>query len=185
MSGMSELEIVKYPAPVLRRPAQPLAAVDDAIRAKAREMFALMYKDRGVGLAAPQVGWSVRLFVMNPSGEPQDERAFVNPKIVARSKEKAKSNEGCLSLPEVNGKIERHVRVRIEALDLAGRPIEVDLEEFPARVAQHEIDHLDGVLIIDRMSLAEKTIAEKKLKELIRAYQARAAEPEQKVAGTR
>lgn len=163
------MEIVKYPDPVLRRVAKPLEAVTDEVRARAREMLALMYRDRGVGLAAPQVAWSVRLFVMNPTGKPEDERAFVNPRITWKSKEKAKSNEGCLSLPDINGKIERHVGIRLEALDLEGNPVELDMLDFPARVAQHEIDHLDGVLIIDRMSLAEKTIAEPKLRDLIRA----------------
>jgi peptide deformylase len=172
---MGEMEIVKYPEPVLRRVAAPVTAVTDEVRALARDMIALMYKDKGVGLAAPQVAKSLRLFVMNPSGEPQDERVFVNPKITAKSKEKAKSNEGCLSLPEINGKIERHVKIRLEALDADGRPVEAELEDFPARVAQHEIDHLDGVLIIDRMSLAERTIADKKLKELIREAQEREA----------
>lgn len=172
---MSDLEIVKYPDPVLRRVAKPIAAVTDEVRALASAMIALMYKDKGVGLAAPQVSQSVRLFVMNPTGEPQDERIFVNPQILEKSKAKAKSNEGCLSLPDVNGKIERHLKIRLSALDADGREIELDLEEFPARVAQHEIDHLDGVLIIDRMSLAEKTIADRKLKDLIREYQQREA----------
>ena len=174
------MEIVKYPDPVLRRVARPLETVTEEVRAKAREMIALMYKDKGVGLAAPQVAWGVRLFVMNPSGKPDDERAYVNPKIVWKSKDKAKSNEGCLSLPEINGKIERHLAIRMEALDLTGAAVEFELEECPARVAQHEIDHLDGVLIIDRMSLAEKTIAEPKLRDLIRERDEREADAAKK-----
>jgi peptide deformylase len=161
------LEIVTYPDLVLRRPAAPLSAIDGEVRARAREMLALMYENRGVGLAAPQVAWSVRLFVMNPTGEPEDERVYANPRIVAKSKEKEKAKEGCLSLPEIEGKIERFVRIRLAAMDLEGRPLEVDLENFPARVAQHEIDHLDGVLIIDRMSTAERALADPKLRDLV------------------
>ncbi len=170
------LEIVKYPDPILRRVAAPIAEITEEVRARAKEMLELMYRGRGVGLAAPQVAWSARLFVMNPTGDPRDERAFVNPRIVARSKEKAKAKEGCLSLPDIEGKIERHVRIRLEALDLEGRAVALDLEEFPARVAQHEIDHLDGVLIIDRMSAAERTLADPKLRDLVhRAARERAA----------
>ncbi len=166
MRGMEDLFIVKYPAPVLRRPAARIAAVDEQVRERARAMFAAMYRDKGVGLAAPQVDWSARLFVMNPSGEPGDEHAYENPEITWRSKEKAKASEGCLSLPDVNGKVERPVKIRLSAQDLEGKAVEVDLDGFPARVAQHEIDHLDGVLIIDRFSMAEKSVIEPRLREM-------------------
>src|SRR5262249_6888760 len=93
-SSPMELEIVKFPDPILRRVAKPLAAVDDAVRERARLMIDLMYRDKGVGLAAPQVGWGARLFVMNPTGKPEDARVFVNPEITMRSKAAERSNEG-------------------------------------------------------------------------------------------
>lgn len=160
------LEIVRYPDPILRRTAKPLAEIDDAVRAKARRMIELMHRDKGVGLAAPQVGWSTRLFVMNPTGKPEDDRILVNPVVAAKSKERATSNEGCLSIPDVNGKIERHFKIRLEAYDLEGNEVKQELEGFPARVAQHEIDHLDGILIIDKMGPAEKTVAKAILRDL-------------------
>lgn len=160
------MDIVKYPDPILRKVAKPLEEIDDAVRERARAMLELMYRDRGVGLAAPQVGWSTRLFVMCPTGDRKDERVFVNPLVTARSKETARSNEGCLSIPEVNGKIERSVRIVLEAYDLEGNEVKLDLAEFPARICQHEIDHLDGILIIDRMSPAEKSIAVPRLRDL-------------------
>lgn len=165
-----DLEIVKYPDPILRRVAKPIAEIDDDVRTKAGRMIELMYRDKGVGLAAPQIGWSARLFVMNPTGDPKDERILVNPVISAKSKEKARSNEGCLSIPDVNGKIERSLQIRLEAYDLEGNEVVQDLEGFPARVCQHEIDHLDGILITDRLSPAEKTIAEPILRELSRKF---------------
>ncbi|HVY62804.1 MAG TPA: peptide deformylase, partial [Planctomycetota bacterium] len=115
-----DLDIVKFPDPVLRRVAKPVPKVDDEVRERARKMVELMYRDKGVGLAAPQVGWSARLFVMNPTGKPEDVRVFVNPAITMRSKATDRSNEGCLSIPEVNGKIERSLKIHIDGLDLEG-----------------------------------------------------------------
>lgn len=166
-----ELDIVLYPDPVLRKVAKPVDEIDDEVRDRARRMIELMHREKGVGLAAPQVAWSARLFVMNPSGKPEEERVFVNPVIVTRSKETERSNEGCLSIPEVNGKIERAVSIRIEGYDLDGNEVALDLADFPARVCQHEVDHLDGVLIIDRMSPAEKLVADPRLKDLKREYE--------------
>jgi peptide deformylase len=167
---MEALEIVKYPDPVLRRKTAPLEEIDDLVRERAAEMIRLMYRDKGVGLAAPQVGWSVRLFVMNPTGRPEDERVLVNPVVHPLGRAKARSTEGCLSIPEVNGKIERWQKVELRAYTLEGARVEETLEGFPARVCQHECDHLDGVLIIDRMSEAEKSVAEPRLKDLRAAF---------------
>lgn len=165
-----ELDIVKYPDPVLKRVSKPIAEIDDDVREKARLMIDLMYRDKGVGLAAPQVGWSARLFVMNPTGKPEDVRIFVNPTISGKSKTVERSNEGCLSIPEVNGKIERALKIRIEGYDLDGQAVSLDLEGFPARICQHEFDHLEGILIIDRMSPAERSVADPVLRALRDEY---------------
>lgn len=168
------MEIVLYPNPVLRRRADPLERVDDSVRERVRDMFSLMYEDRGVGLAAPQVGWSVRLFVMNPSGEPDPllERVYVNPKILS-SEGEVTDEEGCLSIPGVRGKVSRRARLVLSALDLDGRPFEETLDDLPARVVQHENDHLDGILFITRLSTFEKMQASKVLKKLEREYKER------------
>jgi len=168
---MSALDIVKFPDPILRKKAAPIEEIDDAVRDRAKQMIALMHRDKGVGLAAPQVGWSARLFVMNPSGKPGEERVLVNPVIAPKGKAKARSNEGCLSLPEINGKIERFEAVVLKAYTLEGERVEETLEGFPARVAQHESDHLDGVLIIDKMSEAERSVAESRLKDMTWFYE--------------
>ena len=161
-----KLVIVKYPDPLLKRSAPPIDEIDDRVRERVRQMFDLMYSHKGVGLAAPQVGWSRRLFVMNPTGDRKDERVWVNPVIVAKSKETARSQEGCLSIPEVYAKIDRSVRIKIEGYDLEGNEVSLELADFPARICQHETDHLDGLLITDKMSLVDKASAEPFLRAL-------------------
>ena len=162
-----ELEILTYPDPALRRVARPLERIDDEVRARAKRMLELMYAGKGVGLAAPQVGWSVRLIVANPTGKPEDERIFINPEVRNRRGREV-GVEGCLSLPEITGKIERAKKVELAAYDLDGREFKLDLDDFAARVIQHECDHLEGILIIDRMSPAERSRVERNLRELIR-----------------
>ena len=168
---MAELDIIRFPDPILKRQAQPIEEIDERVRERVKQMFALMYRDKGVGLAAPQVGWSRRLFIMNPTGKPEDERVWVNPVITAKSKETARSQEGCLSIPEVYGKIERSLKIKIEGYDLEGNEVNLELAEFPARICQHETDHLDGLLIIDKMSPAERQSVEPFLRALRREYE--------------
>lgn len=167
---ISALRIVNYPDPVLRRPTQPLREINARVVELANTMLDLMRERSGVGLAAPQIGLGLRLFVMNPSGEPEDDRVVINPTIKSR-KGKCVDVEGCLSLPEINGKITRARQITLHCFDLAGNECTEDLTEFPARVAQHEFDHLEGILIIDRMSQVERQLVERDLRELAHEYQ--------------
>jgi peptide deformylase len=165
------LELVLYPDPVLRRRATPIARVDDEVRDRVRRMFEIMYEERGVGLAAPQVGWGERLFIVNTLGDPEEgaERVYINPEVDLPQGEDV-DEEGCLSIPGVRGKVERHFRVRVRALDLDGNPFEEEVEDLHARVVQHELDHLDGLLFIARLGSAERLLANKVLKQLERDY---------------
>ena len=160
------LQIVCYPDPVLRKPAAPVEQITDEIRAVAGRMLDLMHEAQGVGLAGPQVGLSWRLFVANPTQQPDDDRVFVNPVLRDPGKETADFEEGCLSLPNITAKIRRPAAVTIEALDLDGKPFTLTSDEMAARVWQHETDHLDGILILDRMSPIDKIANRRAVKEL-------------------
>ena len=144
-------QIRQYPDPVLRLEAQQVQDFDDDLKQLVERMARLMQDARGVGLAANQVGVLRRVFVIQPEDEAEP-RALVNPSIVERSEESGEDDEGCLSMQGVVVSVERPVRVRLEASDEEGNPVTLELEGLPARVAQHELDHLDGVLILDRTS---------------------------------
>jgi peptide deformylase len=142
-------QIRQYPDPVLRLEAQEVEDFDGDLAQLVERMIRLMQDARGVGLAANQVGILRRVFVIQAEEE-QEPRALVNPVIVERSDELDEDDEGCLSMQGVVVPVERPVGVRMEARDEEGNPVTVELEGLPARVAQHELDHLDGVLILDR-----------------------------------
>jgi peptide deformylase len=142
-------QIRQYPDPVLRLEAQEVVEFDGDLQQLVARMIHLMQDARGVGLAANQVGILRRVYVIQAE-EDEEPRALVNPVIVDRSSEVDEDDEGCLSMQGVVVPVERPVRVRIEARDAEGNPVALELEGLPARVAQHELDHLDGVLIIDR-----------------------------------
>jgi peptide deformylase len=142
-------QIRQYPDPVLRMAAKPVEEFDDDLLRLIERMSALMADASGVGLAATQVGILRRVFVFS-RGEDEGVAAIVNPEIVPRGDEAELDDEGCLSLQGVLAPVERAVTVRLEGRDEQGREVSYDLEGFPARTAQHELDHLDGVLIIDR-----------------------------------
>ena len=141
-------QIRQYPDPALRMRANEVEHFDDALRQLAERMTALMSDAYGVGLAATQVGVLQRLFVFQ-SGD-DELRVLVNPRIAQQSDEVEVEDEGCLSLQRVLVPVERSVRVTIEARDLDGDDVRLELDELPARVVQHELDHLDGVLIVDK-----------------------------------
>jgi len=148
------MQIVRYPHPALRWKSKPITRIDSELRQTVRTMFELMYASNGIGLAANQVGLPYRLFVMNVNGDagtPQDEHVFLNPEIVRR-KGTQEGEEGCLSLPELYGQVRRAEHIVINAFDLEGSEFEMDLSELPARIVQHENDHIDGILFIDRMT---------------------------------
>lgn len=152
------MEIVPYPHPALRWKAKPVSQIDAALRSTVREMFDLMYEARGIGLAATQVALPIRLFVVNPTADPdetEEEFVFINPEIVRRNGS-SEGEEGCLSLPGLYGPVRRAEVIVVEAFDLKGRPFEMELTDLPGRVVQHENDHLDGVLFIDRMGDADR-----------------------------
>ena len=141
-------QIRQYGDPVLRMKANEVVEVDDVVRRLVERMTSLMEDAQGVGLAATQVGVLRRLFVfVNGDDGPQ---AVVNPTVVERAEETDSDEEGCLSLQGVKVPVERSVRVVVEGLDANGKPVRYELEDYDARVVQHELDHLDGVLIIDR-----------------------------------
>ena len=169
---LQELTIVHYPDPCLRKVCEPITRFDDDLAAFAARMIELMHAGKGVGLAAPQVGILKRLFVMNATGEEGDDCVFVNPEIHDMRGNK-EAEEGCLSIPEVYVQVRRALRCRIVGQNLAGEPVEVDLEELPARICQHETDHLNGVLILDRMGPGDRIKVRKRLRELEAAYKSR------------
>eukprot|EP00871_Galdieria_phlegrea_P000807 jgi/Galph1/1727/GphlegSOOS_G405.1 len=167
------LEIIKYPDPRLRNENKPVDPNDPAVRLLAKKMFLLMYEGRGVGLAAPQVGINQRLMVYNPEGKQHSflsEVVLINPQIVDCSEKKVTDLEGCLSFPGIAAKVSRHTWVRIEAYKPGGKKIKLKLEGWQARIFQHEYDHLDGVLFIDRMEPEERERAQPVLNELVKNY---------------
>lgn len=159
------LRIVEYPASVLRKKAIALGSIPPEVAQVAERMLELMRESKGVGLAAPQVGLSVRLFVCNPSGEPKDDLVCVNPKFLELFGAE-EGNEGCLSLPDVTVTVRRASRVIMEAFDAAGKAYRVEGKDLCARVWQHEMDHLNGKLIIDNMSDTDAIANRRAIKEL-------------------
>lgn len=147
------LSVVHYPHAVLRHVSKPLTRVDAELRRMVEEMLDLMYEHEGIGLAANQVALPYRLFVTNTQGEPdakETERVFINP-VIVRGSGQAEASEGCLSLPGLYGPVVRKTTILVHAYDLNGQEIREEMEGLQARVFQHETDHLDGTLFIDRV----------------------------------
>lgn len=147
------MQIVTYPHPTLRHKSLPIRRVDADLRKLVGTMFDLMYAARGVGLAANQVDLPIRLFIVNLEAKAGagEELVFINP-VISRAKGLEEKEEGCLSLPELYGPVKRPKQVRVNAYGLDGQEFQADLTGLFARVVQHELDHLDGVLFVDRMS---------------------------------
>jgi peptide deformylase len=149
---MAALRLVRqFPDPALRNAASPVADVDDEVQRLAERMVDVMDRAHGVGLAAPQLGILRRILVYR-AGDGDEVRVLINPELTERSPETEVGNEGCLSLlgGELQVPVARHLRVRVSGRDAGGEPVDLVAEGFEARVIQHEIDHLDGVLIFDR-----------------------------------
>jgi len=170
-------QILTYPDPRLREQAEPVESITDELRARVEAMFPLMYEAKGIGLAAPQLGWSKRLFVINVSGEPQDELALINPEIVEKGGGTWIFEEGCLSLPGIHGKVKREKKIVVHAQDLDGHPIEIEADGLVGRCILHECDHLDGILFVDRLSAAKKQSIKRKLRELEEEFEASGVHP--------
>ena len=169
---LEKLRILHYPHPALRKVCEPVTEFDDDLAAFVKRMIVLMHEGRGVGLAAPQVGVLKRVFVANASGKEGDDRYFINPEI-RDTHGSVEGEEGCLSIPEVYVKVRRAASCVVHAQDLRGKKFEIPATELFGRVCQHETDHLNGVLILDRMGPSDKIATKKRLKELTEAYQAR------------
>ena len=162
---VDDLKIVSYPEPVLKTPTREIVAVTPDIVALAERMIDLMVDASGVGLAAPQVGVSMRVFVIAPSGTRSDAEVFINP--VLRDFEGFEEiEEGCLSLPGVYGKVRRPARCTVEALNLDGNRFVLNAVDMPARIVQHENDHLDGTLFIDRLGTLGKMACRRAVRRL-------------------
>ncbi len=163
-----QMQLRLYPDPALLKVASPVTVFDQALAERVAEMFTIMYEEKGVGLAGPQVGWSERVLVMNPSGHRRDEAqalAVLNPRVLKRWG-KARAEEGCLSFPEIFVEVERPTGLRLQWQDVKGETHEADMTEFPARIVQHESDHLDGVLLVHRMSPVDRIRWRRELEEL-------------------
>jgi len=163
-------EIVKYPEPVLSKPAAPVTEFDAALKKLVEEMFESMYAAQGIGLAAPQIGISKRLTVIDVSFKknPDEKVVLINPEIV-EEEGKQFEEEGCLSLPDIREKVHRAARVKVRAQNERGEWFEVEGTELLSRAFQHEIDHLNGVLFIDRISRLKRELALRKIRKLQKA----------------
>jgi peptide deformylase len=159
-----KIPILIAPHPTLRLKAKQVAANDEIVRDLAPKMLATMYLAPGIGLAAPQVGASLRLFVMDlQENNARAPLILINPEIILRSKETAVREEGCLSLPGQYAEVTRPARVKVRYLDLAGERREVEGDGLLAACLQHEIDHLDGVLFVDYLSSLKRNMLMRKL----------------------
>ncbi|MGD0940292.1 MAG: peptide deformylase [Terracidiphilus sp.] len=163
------LNIVKYPDPVLSRPGEPVTEFNDELRKLIDDMFETTYASQGIGLAAPQVSVSKRLAVIDLSmgKEPKDKLVLINPEIIV-SEGKQYEEEGCLSFPEIREKVSRAFKVRVRAQDQNGKWFEMDGTELLARCFQHEIDHVDGMLFIFRMSGLKRELSLRKIRKMQR-----------------
>ena len=149
---MALLPILRYPDPRLHTVAKPVAEVNDRIRQLVDDMLETMYEAKGVGLAATQVDVHERVVVIDTSEERNDARVLINPEIIAASDEMLVWEEGCLSVPTIYDKVDRHARVRVRALNREGQPYEFDADELLAVCVQHELDHLLGKVFVEYLS---------------------------------
>jgi peptide deformylase len=163
------LKIVKYPEPVLQQPGEPVSEFNDELRQFVADMFETMYSAQGIGLAAPQVGVSKRVTVIDLSmgKDPEQKLVLINPEVTFREGRQYEE-EGCLSFPDIREKVVRASKVKIRAQDEHGKWFEMDGEELLSRAFQHEIDHLDGMLFIFRMSALKRDLALRKIRKMQR-----------------
>ena len=164
-----ELQIILWPDPRLKKVSKAVEAFDETLSGLAARMFELMREHRGVGLAAPQVGINRRLFVINPTGKPEDDAVYVNP-VLHEAEGEDEAEEGCLSLPQINVQVWRSRKMRIDAQDLTGKKFSQIADGYLARIWQHEFDHLNGVMLTDRMGPVAKLSNRRILKDLEEKY---------------
>jgi peptide deformylase len=161
----ASLALVLYPHPVLTSVAKDVQKFDTWLKAVVERMKDLMVEHKGVGLAAPQVGLPLRIFVAAESAKREEAKVYVNP-VITDEEGSEEGEEGCLSLPDIRIKVPRFTQLRVEALDENGQPFSENLTDYVARIIQHENDHLDGILLLDRMSPVAKLANRKKIKSL-------------------
>lgn len=164
---MAIRKIIYLPDPCLRKVAKPVETFDDELHVLIDDMFETMYDARGVGLAAPQIGLSMRLSVIDVIGDKKQQYVLINPEIVSSSGEK-KFDEGCLSVPGTYDSVVRAEKVTVKALDRNGKPYEINADGLLAECLQHEIDHLNGKLYVDLLSPLKRALARKKMDKYIR-----------------
>ncbi len=166
---MAILKIVKYPAEVLETPAEAVTEFDDELRRLVADMFETMYRAPGVGLAAPQVGVSKRIFVMDCSGgkDPEQKIAMINPRVLQTEGEQL-GEEGCLSFPGIFFSVKRALRAVVKAEDVDGNTFQIDGMELTARCMLHETDHCDGVLFLERTTPLKREMAKRKIKKALK-----------------
>ena len=163
-------DLVLYGDPVLETPAKPVTKFDAELEELVDDMFATMYVAHGVGLAAPQIGISKRISVIDCSfkQDPAEKIVIINPEIIQKEG-KQSGEEGCLSLPDFRESVTRAARVRVRAQNVKGETFEIDGEELLARAFQHEIDHLNGILFIQHLSALKRDLIKRKIKKLMKA----------------
>ncbi|MFM1873841.1 MAG: Peptide deformylase 1, partial [Planctomycetota bacterium] len=169
-------EVLIYPHPILRRGGQPITRFDQDLRDLSAKMMEAMYEEGGVGLAAPQVGIEQKLLVLNPTGSKDDrsgEMTLCNPKIT-KKKGREFEEEGCLSFPGIHAEVERWVDITVTYQDLDGQEQTLKTDGWLARIIQHELDHLDGIVFTDRLTAAEKLRVKAQLTDLEDRYRAQA-----------
>lgn len=168
---MAVLNILRYPDPRLHLVAKPVAAVDERIRQLVDDMLETMYDSDGVGLAATQVDVHERVIVMDTSEDHQHPVVLINPAIVWTSEEMTVAEEGCLSVPQTWDKVERHARVKVQALNRDGQPFEIEAEGLSAVCVQHELDHLMGKVFVEYLSFLKRDRIKTKMLKKMREEQ--------------
>jgi len=164
------MELKHYPDRILRRKCRPVREVDDEVLRRAEEMLQFMYESDGVGLAGPQVAWPQQILTLDVTGERKGPRIFINPRIINREGY-IEMEEGCLSLPGVRAKVPRAEKVAVVAYTILGERIEAEAEGLAAVAWQHELDHLNGILLIDRLAPTQLMAIREELKRLERGLQ--------------
>ena len=178
-----DFEVTLFPDPVLRKVALPVEEFDQSLAHTVEAMFECMRASSGVGLAAPQVGLRRRILVLNPTGEPEDDLSLINVTITDRFGPESAFEEGCLSFPEIYGEVTRPESCRLTAQKVDGTAVELEVDGFTSRIIQHEYDHLEGVLLVDRMSPADKLRNRQALEALVEDYRKR--NPKARASGRR
>jgi peptide deformylase len=166
---MSILRIVTYPDPFLKQPTKPVVSIDDEIQQVIENMADTMYQAPGVGLAAVQAGIDKSIIIFDPEPDPEKRKfqALINPEIIVNRGATLSEKEGCLSVPDFRSDVERFERVVVRGMDREGKPVEIDTDGILAVILQHEIDHLNGILFIDRISALKRKLYQKKRKKAL------------------